>query len=399
MDAYLIQLTDEHLVEVVVSHMITLIQESKGKEVSKKFSDTCNKLFDEDKVVELLNEILDQLPLVLEKGTPQDQQAVLSVVVFLLRDFEEKDKPKAFDKLLGSLQKVVSKDKEDLEKAKAANNQNQLQLDALITVYNITGNSDTLFKAIQFAIEAELHETLAPTLVQQLLPQIEDLNLSKGETFDLILAMVGLLNKCKGEIALKELYKLMDLGLKKVPADKLEAAQEMAQKIVVEVLRNPDSHRADIMDYPAVQRLEKVPELSDIYELLLIMRNADIDTFLQKNFQSVLEKVQISKEQFLLKIQTLALLRMVEKGESSFTFEQVANVLKCEEAQVEGVVLNAVGRGMLSGRMNQVEKKLDVTSTVCVNMQQKSWNDLLQRVKELRTSLNEVQGSIASVEA
>eukprot|EP01023_Acetabularia_acetabulum_P040675 TRINITY_DN3946_c0_g1_i2.p1 TRINITY_DN3946_c0_g1~~TRINITY_DN3946_c0_g1_i2.p1 ORF type:complete len:428 (-),score=70.76 TRINITY_DN3946_c0_g1_i2:209-1456(-) len=394
MDAYFIELTDEHPVELVVKHITTLKEQNVGQKEAEAFSKQCQQLIEEDKAIDLITVVLENMPIVLSKAQASSQQAVLSVVMFMLRDFDQKIKPQAVDKLLESLKNVVVASEDDKEKLREASGQNQLQLDAMLTLYNLVGSTKVLFAAIEYAIKAELQEILAPGLVQQMIPQIEDLGLSENEMFDLILLLVDLLTKCKGESAFKELYKLREMGIKKVPSDKLNLALSMAEETAVEVLRNQDVYRVDIMDYPAVKQLQNSPDGKQIYQLLQIIRDANINTFQSTDFENTLNRIRTTKEQFLLKLRTVGLLRLVEKGGKMFKFDAIAEVLKCDVAEVELIVLNAVGKGMLVGRMNQVEKVLEVTSTVCVNMQQQAWGDLRTRVKDLRTSLKAIQQSM-----
>eukprot|EP01026_Neomeris_dumetosa_P032717 TRINITY_DN2600_c0_g1_i1.p1 TRINITY_DN2600_c0_g1~~TRINITY_DN2600_c0_g1_i1.p1 ORF type:complete len:438 (-),score=67.47 TRINITY_DN2600_c0_g1_i1:473-1786(-) len=395
MDAYLIELVDEHPAQHVVSHLTKLIAKAENEQKSEEFQKKCNQFIDEDKAVELVEEILKQLSLVVVQATPSDLQAILSVVLFMLRDFEKEYQPKMVEQFLESMDKVEDSKVEDQEAAKAANLRNQMRLDAMLTSYNIIGSTKALFKAISYALSAQLHEILAPGLVQQMIPSIDKLGLSEDELFDLILQMVKLLEKCKGETPQKEGYKLTEMGIKKVPSARIQEAKGMAQRIVGEVLSNPDTLRVDIMDYPAVQNLEKDPEYSQAYKLLGILKNADIEAFVKGDFKSVLEKVKIDESKFLLKMRTLKLIRLGDKGGSRLTFSEIAKTLGCKEEEVEGVIVHAIGRGMMVGRINQVEKFLDVTSTVCVSMDGEAWKDLQERVRSLRKSLSNVQGTMS----
>ncbi|KAI9144303.1 hypothetical protein BKA69DRAFT_1056803 [Paraphysoderma sedebokerense] len=117
---------------------------------------------------------------------------------------------------------------------------------------------------------------------------------------------------------------------------------------------------------------------------------------------SALEKSGLNLAILLRKITLLTLASIATEyvnSESPMTYETISKSLECPESEIEIWIIDGIKYGLLSGKLNQIEKKFVVTRTTHRTFTKTEWSHLSARLHSWKSNLQEIAQVIKNAKA
>mmetsp|Transcript_16068 Transcript_16068/g.19620 ORF Transcript_16068/g.19620 Transcript_16068/m.19620 type:complete len:439 (+) Transcript_16068:217-1533(+) len=203
----------------------------------------------------------------------------------------------------------------------------------------------------------------------------------------------------------KQLLLLKMLSTYDTVADVDEVATDAAKHVAVGAVCFPFSlfnEQRCIMSLPPVLALEKDPETKSLFALLSIFQQGKLEDFqsFQESNPDALDKYSISSTSAKRHMRLLSLCSLATEHEE-IPYDAIAKTLQVNEDDVESWVIDAVSSGLLSAKMDQLEKVVLVERCVVRKFGIEQWKILQKRVdlwkKNVRNVLEGLKQSQAGV--
>jgi hypothetical protein len=139
----------------------------------------------------------------------------------------------------------------------------------------------------------------------------------------------------------------------------------------------------------------------NVFELLRIFVNGDMEAFeafLKGVPSTFFDGVKVPlKEDCQLSMSLLDLLKMLEHLPVTLTYEEVAKGLRIQVEDIEETLVEAVSRGLVALKMDQVNAKITFLSKSLRQFDEKEWRHLKDRVESYRKRIARVKDVLESV--
>ncbi|KAK2076499.1 hypothetical protein QBZ16_001025 [Prototheca wickerhamii] len=140
------------------------------------------------------------------------------------------------------------------------------------------------------------------------------------------------------------------------------AVTEAARRVVVDFCTGADAFTFDLADSPAVRELAEDAATRPLHALLTALLGGDAEALaaVQRASPDLLPSLGLAPEDALTKTRLMALAALA-LSRPVLRFEEVRDALGVPLAEVEPLVVRAVGRGLLDARIDQLARTVTVT--------------------------------------
>ncbi|XP_074597880.1 eukaryotic translation initiation factor 3 subunit m [Brevipalpus obovatus] len=198
------------------------------------------------------------------------------------------------------------------------------------------------------------------------------------------------LNKNNSKDAPKVMIELLSTYTEKDASQ----ARSDASRCIVTSLADPNSF---LMDHLLVLKPVKYLEGQQIHDLLTIFVSEKLSGYLSyynknKNF---IEELGLSHEQNMQKMRLLTFMQMAE-SKKELTFQNIQDELQLKPETVEGFLIDVLKTKLVKAKVDQVGKKVLVTSTMHRTFGKQQWQQLRDTLSQWQVNLANVHGAIAN---
>lgn len=222
------------------------------------------------------------------------------------------------------------------------------------------------------------------------------LRLSAADERALYVACADALRGCtrKPRTAAKEAYRLLCKHLATYEgASPAEAASgvSVAAQVVSDFLRSTDLYHFDLAANPAVAALAGDAKHAPLHRLLTIYLTgsvADFKAFAASN-AAAFESLGVTPEAAASKMRLLALMGLAH-GAAEIEFGAIAAALEVPEDEVEGVVVQAIGKRLMEARIDQLRGVVAIAKCAPRTFGAAQWEELREQLASWKASVGEV---------
>lgn len=169
-------------------------------------------------------------------------------------------------------------------------------------------------------------------------------------------------------------------------------AREDANKCIVSFISDPDTF---LMDHLLTLKPVKILEGEPIHNLLTIFvaeKLTDYISFYNKN-KDFIESLGLSHEKSLQKMRLLTFMQIAEKVKE-IKFENIETELQLEPEEVEGFIVDVLRTKLVKAKVDQVNKKVYVTSTMHRTFGKQQWSMLRNILTKWKENLDNVNSTL-----
>eukprot|EP00887_Chlorella_sp_A99_P007987 scaffold12.g7987.t1 len=377
MTLQIIETSETDSIVAVAQYVGELIDEGGEEQAApgssgSKFAEEAEALYARQQHAQLLELFIAQLDLVLSKSSSdQDLECVLNIVAHLVARIALPEGSAAAKRLAAAL-------------AARTDARPEKRLQTLVNLYNVVYDAESklavLLEALRYAKAAGLADVMLPAVRANAEGWAAGLGLGPAAERQVYAAAVDMLGAVqrKPRTAAKESYRLL---LKLVasydgaPPAELAGAKAAAAQAVSEFIRSPDLFTFDLAESPAVAQLGADPAHAPLHQLLAILLGGTVAQFQARltllldalaggafaDAQAALfERLGLAAEAALAKMRLLALMGLAH-GATELSFADIQAALGLGSvAEVEGVVVQAIGKRILEARIDQLRGTVTV---------------------------------------
>ncbi|KAJ8878328.1 hypothetical protein PR048_018905 [Dryococelus australis] len=172
-------------------------------------------------------------------------------------------------------------------------------------------------------------------------------------------------------------------------------AREDAQRCIMAALEDPTTFLLDpLLALKPVRFLEG--EL--IHDLLSVFVSEKLPAYLDfyKNHKEYVHSLGLNHEQNMKKMRLLTFMQLAE-GNSEMSFETVQQELQLREDEVEDFIIDVLKTKLVRARMDQVARKVYVSSTMHRTFGRAQWQQLRDLLLSWRNNLQGTQDAMKNV--
>ncbi|KAL4224689.1 Eukaryotic translation initiation factor 3 subunit M [Mactra antiquata] len=178
--------------------------------------------------------------------------------------------------------------------------------------------------------------------------------------------------------------------------DNASQARDDAQKCIVTCLEDPKTFLLDhLLSLKPVKFLEGAP----IHDLLTIFVTGKLSDYQQfcKNNQSFVQSLGLSHDENLRKMRLLTFMQMAETRKD-IDYESIQKEMDLGENDVEDFIIDVVRTKAVQVKIDQLQKKVVITSTTHRTFGRQHWQLLHQNLIRWQQNLSNVQTSLRALE-
>eukprot|EP00276_Gloeochaete_wittrockiana_P013297 CAMPEP_0184331950 /NCGR_PEP_ID=MMETSP1089-20130417/1235_1 /TAXON_ID=38269 ORGANISM="Gloeochaete wittrockiana, Strain SAG46.84" /NCGR_SAMPLE_ID=MMETSP1089 /ASSEMBLY_ACC=CAM_ASM_000445 /LENGTH=396 /DNA_ID=CAMNT_0026655129 /DNA_START=83 /DNA_END=1273 /DNA_ORIENTATION=+ len=280
----------------------------------------------------------------------------------------------------------------------------ELRLKSLVHFYNIGElENEHRFKVLKtilrIILEADSVSLLARQIIQKVQSLKSQLNLSPVQLKELNELFFLISDKLEPK-SNASFAKLVTL-LKELDDSQVQLPEivDYARQIIVRSIQTPEVYQFDqILSLKAIQQLKAVKETEKLFELLEIFGSKGIDAlqqFVDQN-AAISEETGISKDDLFSKLRLL-LLSSIGTLRNELSFDEIISNLKINEAELEEIVIQAIGYGILDARIDQINRSVVIVDTKPREFPLEWWTLLQQRLDTWQEHITVVQQAVVSI--
>jgi len=329
-----------------------------------------------------LEDLISVLHICIEKEQPSDVECVLNSIVSLL--IQVPHTQPYCQKLISMFCQKISEsvnDKTSMVCLRVLQNlfeglgvNNLLKYDVYLSLIEIAGNFDKL------------------NLIFDELPKLSQWfnNQSVGIELQKLYRLLhkALLQNNHGVQASKLMIELLGTYTEENAA----TAREDANKCIVSFISDPDTF---LMDHLLTLKPVKILEGEPIHDLLTIFvadKLTDYIAFYNKN-KSFIESLGLSHENNLQKMRLLTFMQIAEK-QKEIKFESVETELQLKADEVEGFIVDVLRTKLVKAKVDQVNRRIFVTSTMHRTFGKQQWHMLRNTLTKWKDNLENVNQTL-----
>ena len=386
----LVETGEEEPVVSVAKLVSSLIGDS-----SDKLTADCGALLEAGKFVDAMSKVMAHSAKLFADASDKDLEAAVLILGGTAQRLPASD-------AAACLENLVSE-------ALASTERGVMRATLLFQLYNMqadtTARFATLTKILAYVKQAKLGALVEP-LARHVEENYTTWNLDVKATRALLRDIFTMLSETHGAVDpnAAAATRVLELRLKYLKTfaagEALDAAgEEVATAAVVSFVQAKDMmFRCDIVGLPAVQAL-KGTKSAPVLELLTTLLTASgIDAFaaFAKKNGALFKQLGLDEAECAGKMKLLALCGLAESAVGGqVTYAQVASALSCEEGEVEGWIVRAIGARLIEAKMDQVHGVAVVTRVTHRVFGEQQWKDLAASVESWRENLVGVGQAVA----
>lgn len=327
-----------------------------------------------------LNEVIGALNVVLTVTKESDVESVLNSVVTLLFELQ--------------LNQEESKNLINTFSSNLAESSNEKL--AAVSLRVIKNLHDGLFESLELQYEAYLAMVKLATKCKKLSEvfnnldsikkkySVQTIGLEKTQNLYRLLNTSAL--ECnKGELASQIMIELLGTYTE----DNASHAEEDAINCITSSLKDPNTFLMDhLLTLKPVLFLEGKP-IFDLLTIFVSEKLQDYNDFYEKQ-KSFVDGLGLNHGQNVHKMRLLTFMQMAE-GQKEITYETIVSELQITEKEVEPFVFDVLRTQLVRAKIDQLNKKVLVQSTMHRTFGRPQW-------EQLRTVLNDWKNNFAHVE-
>lgn len=276
------------------------------------------------------------------------------------------------------------------------------RLQALVNLYNVVSDSPSkiavLLEILAYSKASGLADIILGIIRANADSWAESLQLDKAQERQVYAACADALSSCtrKPKTAAKETYRLLSKHLETfrgTDAATAATATPIARRMVIDFIKSPDMFYFDLADSPAVAALASDAETASLHQLLTIYLSGSVAEFKQfaaKNVQLFEETLEISLGDAETKMKLLALMGLANRV-SEIAFADIASSLDIDISEVEGIVVQSIGKKLLDGRIDQLKRAVTVNKCLPRTFGMEQWRQLQGQLRGWKESIAHVQ--------
>nr|SVE73116.1 EOG090X0AU0 [Ceriodaphnia reticulata] len=201
----------------------------------------------------------------------------------------------------------------------------------------------------------------------------------------------ALLNSRESELASKVMVELLST----YTTENASQAREEAQRCIVASLADPNTF---LLDHLLTLQPVKVLEGALLHDLLTIFVTEKLSAYIKfyEEKKDFVEGLGLKHEQNLRKMRILTFMQLAENA-VELPFEMLEKQLQLSEDQVEEFVLQVLKTKLVRARMDQLNKKVLVSSTMHRTFGKQHWQQLRELLTTWRTQLRQVKDSMLTI--
>lgn len=192
----------------------------------------------------------------------------------------------------------------------------------------------------------------------------------------------------QGEKAIQALVRLLKLYSENEGVE----AKSDAHICVISHIAHPKIFVMDhLLDLHPIRALDG--QLS--HELLQIFVNGDLNDYIEfyNNNQEFVEKLAVTHEENLRKMRLLTLTSMAQDC-AEIEFQLIVSKLNLEPDDVEPFVIEALGSGLIKGKINEPEARIAITSTINRTFKDPQWEFIKTKLEMWQKNLMSIQDTM-----
>jgi len=192
----------------------------------------------------------------------------------------------------------------------------------------------------------------------------------------------------QGERAIQALVRLLKLYSENEGVD----AKSDAHICVISHIAHPKIFVMDhLMDLHPIRALDG--QLS--HELLQIFVNGDLADYIEfyNNNMDFVEKLAVTHEENLKKMRLLTMASMAQDC-TEIDFSHLVEKLNLAAEDVEPFVIEAIGSGLVKGKINEPEAKISISSTINRTFREPQWIFIKEKLEMWQKNLVLIQDSM-----
>ncbi|PSC74383.1 Eukaryotic translation initiation factor 3 subunit M [Micractinium conductrix] len=340
------------------------------------FTDECEQLYAAEQHEKLLDKFMSALDAVFAAASSDaDLECCLNMMCHLVPRIPLPAATAAAQRLAAAL-------------AASTDSRPDKRLLALVTLYNAAYDAPTkaavLLQALGYAKAAGLSDTMLPVIRAHADSWPTELGLDAAGERRLFTACADALEGCtrKPRTAAREGVRLLSKCLvtyEDAPAAELPTAVPAAAHVVAEFVRSPDVFQFDLATNPAVAQLSSVKEHAPLHRLLSIFLKGSVQDYqafvATADGTAALAAAGISGEEALAKMRLLAFMGLAH-GATEVTFGQIQAALDLSAEEVEGAVVQAIGKRIAEARIDQLRGVVAVSKCAPRTFGPQHWLEL-----------------------
>jgi len=164
----------------------------------------------------------------------------------------------------------------------------------------------------------------------------------------------------------------------------IESAFENIQQLVLITIKNPEVHHLDILNLHAISIFKDKP----FYKLVELFTVGQARAF-REYFSNINYLSQSDFELLLEKMRTLTI-TSIFSSKQIVLFSEIASALDIEESDVEAWVVDVASKDLVSVRIDQPRKQINVKHSAKRSFDEKDWALLGNRVSKCRENMNDL---------
>ena len=169
-------------------------------------------------------------------------------------------------------------------------------------------------------------------------------------------------------------------------------AREDANKCIVSFISDPNTF---LMDHLLTLKPVKILEGEPIHDLLTIFvadKLTDYTSFYNKN-KDFVESLGLSHENNLQKMRLLTFMQIAERVKE-IKFESIEQELQLKPEEVEDFIVDVLRTKLVKAKVDQVNRKVFVTSTMHRTFGKQQWNMLRNILSKWKDNLDNVNSTL-----
>ena len=353
-----------------------------------RFVDECKASYAAEKYSDVLQQFANNLDLLFSKATSeQDLEGSVNIICHLVRRIPPPGTAAAASGLAAALAATPSV-------------RSDRRLQALVNLFNIVWEPQSKFtvllQALAFSKAAGHADVMLNVVRAHADTWAAGLRLSPADERALYVACADTLRACtrKPRTATKEAYRLLCRHLatfETATAAEAATGTTVAAQVVSDFLRSADLFHFDLADNPAVAALATQTEHAPLHKLLNIYLTgsvADFKAFAASN-AALFEKLDITADAAAAKMRLLALMGLAH-GTPQISFGDIATGLDLPQAEVESVVVQAIGKRLIEARIDQLEEVVTIAKCAPRTFGTAQWKELQGQLRSWKESVREV---------
>lgn len=398
---------------LVVARAVAEIAWSDGGEelAARHIQQTCaeaEQLLAAGRTAALVSLLVASADVVLAKAPEKDAECIFSVICnYVAKAPSGAEEEAMVGEILGKLLP-----RPPVEKA-------ALRLKLLFVLYNAVkapfGRFQVYLRGLEFAAAARAADAFVPSF-RRLDAFVREWGAGPRELRPLYLAVTNVLRETKGSAkdSFAYLMKYLATFSREEPDGVLAGEQEHAVRAAAEFMRSPDMfqmHRftdtsiyiPDLLEMPAVRRLERDPQQRPVYELLRVFLTGQLSDYLafHADRADVVEGLGIVHSEAVAKMRLMSLVSLAADGGPSneIRYSAIQQALKLDADDVETWVVRAIGAKLLEARMDQMRQVVIITRCPQRTFGRPQWEELRRRLSAWKENVARVSRIVHNARA